>query len=138
MRSVRQLPPLLRVLGMLGVLAPVASCGVNTWAFVLGWNSGEPPQPLTWALIDLGFACIWPVVVYNARLAPFRRLRHTMPWLDTWRGQLASALVLSALPMAAVIVALLVAPSTPLFWLTYMFDILFLLVFIATLAWAIV
>lgn len=141
MRSARHLPPLLRVLGVLGMLAPLASCGLSTWAFLLTWKGGEPPESLRLiptALIALGLACIWPGVVYNARRdpAPFRRPRRAMPWLETWRGQLASALVLSVVPVAAVVVALLVSPATPLFWVAYASVLLSLLVFIATVTWA--
>ncbi len=122
MRSVRRLPPLLRALWLLDMLAILASLGVNTWAYLLGRENGEPRQQLylaAWALLEFGLACGWTVTTYNARLAPVRRPRRAMPWLDAWRGQLMSAFVLSVLPIATMVAALLVSTTSPLFVLAY-------------------
>jgi hypothetical protein len=58
--------------------------------------------------------------------------------LDTWRGQLMSALALSALPMASVVAALLIPTGSPLFTLTYAFGALSGLVLLAAYVWGLI
>jgi hypothetical protein len=139
MGSFRRLPPLLRALLPVWLLAFLASLGVNTWAWWLGQASGKSSPQLfivSMALLELSFACTWPVAAYNAHMAPFRRTRRPAPWLESWRGQLMSVLGLSALPVLAAVVALVVSPDTPAFGLAFAFGLLFLLVFIAATVWA--
>jgi hypothetical protein len=139
MRSFRRLPPLLRALLPVWLLATLASLGVFLWSWWLWYESGKSSPQLEvvgLALVELALACTWPVAAYNARSTPFRGPRRPAPWLESWRGQLMSVLALSALPVLAVVVALVVSPDTPVFGLAFACGLLFLLVFIAATVWA--
>ena len=140
MRSFHRLPPLLRALLLVWQLTFLASLGVSAWAWRLGHESGKSPVQLyviAWALLEIGLACSWPVAAYNnTHATPFRRPRRSAPWLDSWQGQLLSALGLAALPIATIAAALWIFPRSPLFSLAYVFDMLSLLVWFAAFTWA--
>ncbi len=133
MRSFRRLPPILRVVSLLGLLAILASFGVKTWAWWLGQESGQWSQHLDlvgFGLLQLGLTYFLMGIAYNprhpARFAPVPRPARVARWLDTWRGQLISALVASTVPMATVIVTLAVSPDTPPVLLAYPVKMVFL------------
>lgn len=135
MRSFRRLPPLLRVVSLLGVLAILVSLGISTWVWQLDQKNGKAPEHLQlvgWVILELGLVYSWMVTAYNvrhpARFAPTRRPARAAPWLDTWRGQLMSALVASAVPMATIIAALVVSSNTPLVSLAYPVNMVFLVI----------
>ena len=84
----RRLPPLLRALGLLALLFPLASLGVATWALLRDHQDlfARRAQALAPTFVLLSFACNWPVTAYNAR---FRHPARVIPWLDpggvNWR-----------------------------------------------------
>lgn len=131
MRSLRRLPPVLRVLAVMSPLAFLASLAVATWAWRLGQEGGKLSEQLNLvmlSLLGLGMACNWPVTIYNVRSTPFRRARRWTAWLDAWQGQLLSALGLGALPIATIVAALVISPTSPLFSIAFVFTLLSLLV----------
>lgn len=134
MQHARRLPPLLRALFLLGLLFALASLGVETWAFGVLRDHWEPSaargQALAGAFLLLALACNWPVAAYNARFLL------AQPWLSTWRGQLAAALGLAALPMGVVAVVLLLPVTRPLNSLQFLLDTLAGLVLGAASVWA--
>jgi hypothetical protein len=69
--------------------------------------------------------------------AAYRRVC-TSSRTDTWRGQLAAALGLAALPLVSVAVALVIPPSSSFFALTFLLDMLAALVLLAAYVWALV
>jgi hypothetical protein len=127
MRDFRRLPPLLRALWLLGLLFLLA--GVGTWVWGVLWDHQDlfarQGRDLAWAFLLLALACNWPGVAYNAR---FLRSGRALPWLDTWRGQLAAAVGVAVLPLGFVAVALLIPPNSPLSVLTFLLTVLVLVV----------
>lgn len=144
MMALRRLPPLLRVLWVVWLLAFLASLGVTTWAFLLGREGAKSSSQLyvvAWALLELGLACNWPIGAYNnTRATPFRRPRRSASWLDSrldsWRGQLAAAFVLAVLPIACIAVALSASPGSPLFTVALALMVLGMCVWLAATYWA--
>lgn len=139
MRTVRHLPWLFQVVWLLGLLAVLASLGINTWAFLLGHNSGEDPTQLHlvgWATLELGLVFSWMVTAYLVRFAPAHHQAHSAPWLDTARGQFISALVGFAVAVATVLVVLMSPPTSPPISVEIPFSIVFLVVWYAVFGWA--
>ena len=85
------------------------------------------------AFLVLALACNWPGVAYGLR---FRLPARALPWLNTWRGQLAATLGLAALPLGSVAVALVIPPSSSFFALTFLLNMLAALVLLAAYVWA--
>ncbi len=140
MRYFRRLPPLLRVLTLVGLVAALAAMAMCISALLLGFPivvssaqapfDGAPlPSPtaqqmaqvstsLLWRvaiganLLPLSGACSWPVQVYVIR---FRRPAYALPWLvsqlEMWPAQLLAVLALGALPLTALVIALLTPPN---------------------------
>ncbi len=137
MQRFRRLPPLLRALWLLALLFLLAQCGVATWAWRVLQDHQElvarRAQDLAPAFLLLAWACIFPGAAYNAR---FQRPGRALPWLDTWRGQLAAALGLAALPLGSLAVGLFIPPTSPLYSLEYLLGMLAVLVVLAAFAWA--
>jgi hypothetical protein len=139
MWTIRHLPWLFQGLWLLGVLAVLASLGINTWAFLLGHDSGEVPTQLHlvgWAILELGLLYNWMVIAYNVRFAPDHHRAHSAPWLDSVRGQRISAVVGGVVALTTVAAALMSPPPSPLMSLAVPFSILFLVVWYAVFAWA--
>lgn len=144
MMAIRRLPPLLSALWLLALLATLASLAVNTWAWILGQQSGGPPERkylVGFALLELSLVYNWMVVAYNVRhptrVGPVRRPAHSAPWLDAPRGQLITACIGSALPLATIVSAL-AFPNIPLVFWAFPANMLFLIVWYAVLGWAMV
>jgi hypothetical protein len=142
MTSLHRMPPVLRGVWALGMLTILASLGVNTWAWLVGRESGGPREHIYfigWALLELGLVYNWMVVAYNvrhpARLGPGRHAARAAPWLDAGRGQLLTACIGGALPVAT-IVALVVAPVSPLIFLAFPVNVVFLVGWYGVLGWA--
>ena len=139
MQQFRRLSPLLRALGLLGLVLLVASLGVSTWMLVLFREhqglSATPWQIVGPAFLALALACNWPGVAYGFR---FRLPARALPWLDTWRGQLAATVGLAVLPLGSVAAALLIPPDSLFFALAFLLDMLALLVLLAAYVWALV
>ena len=133
----RRLPPLLRALSLLALLVLLAGCGVSTWAWAVLRDHQDlvarRAQALAPAFLLLAWACIFPGAAYNAR---FQRPGRALPWLDTWRGQLAAALGLAVLPLGIVAVVLFIPPRSPLSVLYVLLIFLAGLVMLVALAWA--
>ena len=139
MRSFCRLPPVLRAVAGLGQLSLLAAVGVMTWTYLAtrnedqsaasrGWNRG---WAIGWSLVVLGMACLPLILAYNARFAgrPTRRA----PLTDAWQTQLKVALALAALPLCALVCALLIPSTSALFQVVYALNFLSLLILMA--AW---
>ena len=138
MRYFRRLPPLLRALWLLRLLFPLASLGLLAWTLVVFREqeiSTARAEAVGLALVMLAVACNWPVTVYSVR---FERPARALPWLSTWRGQLAAALGLAALPLGVVAVVLFIPTNSPLYSVEYLLTMLALLVFLAAYVRALV
>ena len=137
MQHARRLPPLLRALWLLGLALLVVQGGVIAWAWTVLQDHEElvarRAQALAPAFLLLAWACILPGAVYNAR---FQRPGRALPWLDTWRGQLAAALGLAVLALGGVAVVLFIPPRSPLSVLQVLLYVLAGLVWLAASAWA--
>jgi hypothetical protein len=139
MRTIRHLPWLFQVVWLLGVLAILASLGINTWAFLLRHNSEEAPtqlQLVSLATLELGLVFSCMVTAYKVRFAPDHQRAHSAPWLDTVRGQRISAFVGCAVAVATVIVVLVSPPTSPAILVVIPLDIVFLVVWYAVFFWA--
>jgi hypothetical protein len=130
LQPLRRLPPL----SLLSLLCLLASLGVTTWAWSVLQNheavAARRGQDLAPAFILLSLACNWTVAASNGR---FRRV---LPWLGSWRGQLAAVLGLAALPLGVVVVALLFPLNSALYSLVFLLYILAVLVLGAAYSWA--
>src|SRR5258706_2791119 len=124
MRYFRRLPPLLRVASILGFLFPLASIVV-----LLGLVStilpsfpqlpGDAFRVLTIGmnLVLLGGACTVAVNTYNTR---FRRPDRGPFPLASWQSQVLAIVLLAALPICALVLAVVI-PPTALAWLVVIF-----------------
>ena len=132
MQHARRLPPLLRALWLLGLALLVVQGGVIAWAWTVLQDHEElvarRAQALAPAVFLVVLACNWPVAAYNAR---FQRPGRALPWLDTWRGQLAAASGLAALPLGSVAAVLFIPPRSPLVVLQGLLYVLAALVLVA-------
>lgn len=146
MRFFLRLPPLLRVLLLLGTLlmltalgVMLAGLGVMIWApliFYREWDSVRVSFGAL-ALLDLGGAWIWPVAAYNLSTTGGRHPHHAMTWLSSGRGQFISAAVASILPITALVVLLVLPVHSPVFSWAQMFCAWFPLAFWMTVFLAI-
>lgn len=139
MRTVRRLPPVLRRVRLVGALAILAALGIYIWpVLVVREQRLQLPLQLTLlsvALTQLGLNSMLVIQAYKDHTAPIPRPRRAIPWLDTWRGQLIAALVLGALPSAAIVVALVSFADSPLLVWGFCFVILSGFLWLAASAW---
>ena len=134
MRHFRRLPLRARALWLLALLFWLASLGVEAWAVFREHQglSARQGRDLFPAFVLLSLACIFPGAAYNVR---FRR---ALPWLYTWRGQLAVAVGLALLPLGFVAAVLLIPPNSPQYMVTFLLGLLAMLVMLAAYFWIIV
>jgi hypothetical protein len=112
----RRLPPLLKVCWIVSILlglgvAIIAAAHFLRLFGLLAFLPDLPPQGTTilLSIVPLAMALNFPVYGYARRFgrgpAPLRRAP------KTWRGQLASAVLLAALPLGAILVATFAVPG---------------------------
>lgn len=123
LRYFRQLPRLLQVLWLFGILLLLAGIVTltseiltATSAFVVFLNSPQasspagPPLGLMgtgMSLAMLGVGCAWPSTMYVAHL----RRPGRAPWPDTWQMQMLATLALVLLPLFSLTLPLLFPSS---------------------------
>lgn len=134
------LPPLLRALTCLALLAALASLGVATWTFLPLHTHQEALANrglgLAPAFGGLALACMWPVTVYTQR---FRYPpREGGPAPISTRMLSILTLVLVAPPFAALVCATLVSPSASWFGVVFFFEMFSGYLLLAVYIWAIV
>lgn len=125
MRHLRRLPPLLRVLMMLGFLFPLASLVLVciSWLSYQSHPSVELSRLYVIALNlgILGGACTLVVGAYGKRFnQPVLHVR--MPRLNalnSWPGQLRAIGLLGALPLSAIILAAIIPPEVTAFEIVF-------------------
>ena len=115
MRYFRRLPPLLRVASLLGLLFVLASLIVGIAALIVGIeaftsspSSAPPADSFRLLLIGLNLgmlsgACSFTVNTYSLR---FRRPDKGLFPLESWQSQVRAISLLAALPLGALVVAL--------------------------------
>ncbi len=119
MRDVRRRPLLVRVAGLLSFLFLLTGLVLivgGFWAFL----SSSPRAPVDSSrlsviaqnLILLGLACTFVVNRHTLRFR--RRDREPFP-LDSWQNQVRAFVVVAALPMCALVLAVVI-PPTSLAW----------------------
>ena len=130
MHYFRRMPPLLRVAGILGVLFPLASLILLVPLVIRGLsmisqlmnpsNSTQVPQvPVDFFRVlvigmnlgMLGLACVFAMSAYSTR---FRRPDGGPFPLDSWQSQLRAIALPAALPLCAIILALVTPQTLPL------------------------
>lgn len=125
MRYFRRLPPVLLVLQCLALLAILIALGGSGWVMVMEHRGAEVApnvSPMAMVILEVGLIYNWLVITYNLRHpvvtpgAPTRRLAHPLPWLDSWRGQLISALVGMTIPLATLVALAALPPTAVVLW----------------------
>lgn len=130
MRYFRRMPPLLRVASILGVLFPLASMillvpllirGLSTISQLMDRSTSTqvPQLPVDFFrmlvigqnLSILGLACVFIISAYSMR---FRRRDGGPFLLDSWQSQVRAIALLAALPLCAIILALVTTQTLPL------------------------
>jgi hypothetical protein len=125
MRDFRHLPPLLRVASILGLLFPLAS--IELFAVVFAPTLSSLPVGsfrvlmIALNLLLLGWACSFAVRTYSAR---FRQPGGGPFPLDSWQSQVRAIVLLSALPLGALAVALVIPPTSRAFQIVFPISIL--------------
>lgn len=114
MHNFRQLPPLLRFVGIAGLVLPLAALALLLQMLPTKLATSDWPTEFTrvvaiaLSLILLSGACSFVVTMYSMR---FRRSAMGLFPLASWQSQVRTLLLLAALPMGALALAVVI-PST--------------------------
>ncbi len=119
MQESRDLPPPLRVVGILGLLFPLAGLAVWGFAFVARWFS-FPRSSLDSMRVDvivvnltaLGLACVSAVGTYHAR---FRQSRRGPFPLNSWQRRLRVIALVAVLSTCTLVLAVVLPPTAVAF-----------------------
>ena len=140
LRHIPRLPPLLRVVSIVGLLLPLASLVLLMLDFLSRLPSDSEFNRLLAIALNLtmlGVASTFAVGTYSKR---FRRPDGGPFPLGSWQSQLRAILLLAALPSCALVVALFIPPTPPAFFLVSLLDIAISLlgavVLLAAFVWA--
>ena len=116
MRNFRRLPPLLRVASILGLLFPlgffIAMVAVLVTSLASSHQSGFYPSRVAVIALNLGAvggACTVAVHTYSMR---FRQPGRGPFPLDSWQSQVRALLLSSALPIGALVLAVVSPPTS--------------------------
>ena len=134
MRYFRRLPPLLRVASILGLLFALASIVgfVEVIIAVLSSIPRSPVDPSRMLVIALnlgmlGLACNVAVNSYSMR---FRQPDKRPFPLDSWQSQVRTILLLAALPIAALVLAVAIPPTSLAFGIVFPISIIGVIVLV--------
>jgi hypothetical protein len=112
MRYFRHLPPLLRVVSILGWLFFLAAIALSGFAFVTNLSSYPQSlirvQAIAINLLRLGVACISAVDIYSTR---FRQPDRRPSPLSSWPSQLWFIAVVAALSICSLVLAVVSLPT---------------------------
>lgn len=135
MRSFRSLPPVLRVASLLRLLFPLGLFATVMFPVTASlWTTSArmgiyASQVVVIAanLSLLGLACGLVVRAYNARVR--QPVRRPFP-LDSWRNQVGMILALAALPVCALVLAVVIPPTARAFQIVFPASLLGAIVFL--------
>jgi len=123
MNSFRQLPPVLHVASLLRVLFPLGLVATFAYSVTAGlWSS---PQVEVYAsrlaiiginLGLLGLGCTLVVRTYRARVR--QHGREPIP-LESWQSQVRTILALTAVPVCALVLAVIISPTVGAFQIVF-------------------
>jgi len=131
MREFRRLPPLMRVVRIVGLLFILSGAALLITSFVKSQSSAPPAfgdSARVWiiamGLLGLSLVCTFVCLAYRTRVG--RPGLGPLP-LDSWQSQVRAILLLSALPLCGIALALVIPPTYEL-WLFWIgFPIIFVL-----------
>jgi hypothetical protein len=141
-RYVRRMPPLIRAASILGMLFPLASMALLVGTAVkvvpsfLQWQT-DPSHTVVMAL-DLGLLsspCLFITIAYTFRV---RRAGAGALPPDWWRSWVPWIVALTALPLCALALAVVLPQTSPLNFTPLMFSVLASLVNLAAWAMAVI
>jgi hypothetical protein len=143
MRAVRSLPPFLQALWLLwwllGLLASIAAFGVLTWTFLA--PHGDDPsfvilgKVINWTNWLLSLSLNLMLVAYSAR---FERPGRPMPSPASPKAQATAILAFGALLLCSLFLALLASPSSSLFDVVFVLQMLSALMLLVGYIWVLV
>lgn len=148
MRYIRQIPPLIKVAGVLAVLLGITALALATRQLILLQQSypGIPAdndrmQALSMGIGQLSVACFISVGLYSARIR--RAVPGPLPPgaplpSDSWKLQLVTFLIPAALPVCVIVMALVIPVGSRIFGVTFLVEMLGALVIIACAVWSLV
>ena len=142
-RNYHRLPPLLRVASILGLVFALTSLLLlvaSLASFIASRAASSlPPMDSFRVLVIaqnvgvLSGACTFTVNAYSARFRPAAREPYL---LDGWRRQARAIALLAALPLCAVMLAIVISPDSILFMLTFAVSGLAAFTVLAATLWA--
>ena len=128
MYDAHRLPPLLRVVRILGLLFPLAGLALAGFAVVVRFSSGQWPLdysnrgPLILAnLTILGVACLSAVANYRTRFRPPDRGPFR---LRSWQSRMRVIAVIAALPICSLVLAVVIPPTALAFVIVFPIGVL--------------
>jgi hypothetical protein len=122
MYEAHRLPPLLRVVLILGLLFPLAGLALAGFAVVVRFSSHQWPldsnrvQLIMVNLIILGLACVSAVANYRTRFRPPDR--GPFP-LHSWQSRMRFIAVVAALPICSLVLAVVIPPTALAFVIVF-------------------
>ena len=111
-----RLPPVLRVARIAGLLLALAALVLflqmlPTWLSTSHWPADFPQVfTIAWSLIALSLSCSLVVYPYDRHA---RRSGRGAVALDSWQSQVRALLVSTALPLCALVLAVVIPPTQP-------------------------
>ncbi len=135
MSNFRRLPPVLRVASLLRPLFPLGFSAVFVYLVTAGWWSSahlvvfaSRAAVIAGNLLLVGLGCSLVVRRYNSR---FRQpSREPFP-LASWQSQVRALLALEALPLCALVLALVISPTVRAFQVVFPVTLIGAVVFLA-------
>jgi len=121
MRHVRRLPPLLRIVRIVGLLfiptgiaLGITSFVTNRWSAPHAFGDSARVWVIAMDVLWLSMACNFICLAYVTRvgrpgLGPFP--------LDSWQSQVRAIVLLSALPLCGIALALVIPPTSAAVWI---------------------
>lgn len=128
LRNFRHLPPLLRVVSIVGVLLILASLALST---VLVFHiqpffpqSDADASRLQLVSLNLGLLGLIGAMLLTNFNMRMRQLGGTPFPLDTWRSQMLALMVLTALPLCGLLLALVLSPALKTYGIAFGISVL--------------
>lgn len=127
-RNFRRLPPLLRVVSIVGVVFILGSLALST-VLVLHVQpffplSAVDTSRIQLVSINLGMLGVIGAMVITNYTMRFRQMGGTQFPLDTWKSQSIAILVMAALPLCGLVLALVIPPSLKVYGIAFGISIL--------------
>ena len=138
MRDLHRLPPLLHIMNIVGYVFPLAAIVLFVMSYIQAFSmSAADSDRLRLVALNLVLLSMVGLIVarvYKTRI--YQPDRRPLP-LDSWRSQARALLLLAAVPLCALVLAILLPPTLSIYGISFGVSGLGALILLGALFWTI-